>query len=320
MSIRPIHRAIGGRIIGRSLHSSSIIAQELDIRLDVQGRPEISEGLKHRIEKRKARIDIPATAPNLSLNALELERTRIVPKLKTFFGGNPTHEENINILNGVLRKYVNIPTRLVSAQELANSKFIGFEEYRKLCLSGTRLKPTHHKELLHVLNRLRIMDNELMPEEVRTVLDKFKAKSSVLTQVAKKLKTLDEFGKADAVGKRKTSVAEVSLVKGTGETLINGKSIINYFPEIVHRKRILYPFEVIAQEGQYNLFAKVSGGGISGQAEAIMYGIAKALIIHNPLLKPRLYKAGLMTRDTRIVERKKPGLVKARKAPTWVKR
>lgn len=322
MSLRPLYGVPGLRILSRSFSRTCIKFQEPveDLRVDDQGRPLIPPLLKERIAKSKVRIDIPATAQTSLLNQYESQRLRVVPTLKTFFGGNPSHEENINRLNAIVRKYINLPTRVVGSEELLNSKFIGIDAYREICQSGTRLKETHYKELTTLLNRLRQIDLELMPAEVKAILDEFKSSSSIFTQVIKKTKTLDEFGRAEAVGKRKCAVANILLVKGEGESLINGQSLVKYFPDVTHRKRISYPFQVIAQEGNYNIFATVTGGGVAAQAEAVMYGIAKALVIHNPLLKPRLYKAGLMTRDTRIVERKKPGLVKARKAPTWVKR
>jgi small subunit ribosomal protein S9 len=322
MSLRQLYPVVGLRMSTRSISRSCVKFQEVvqDIRLDDQGRPMVPVDLKERIAKRKVRIDIPSIAQSSLLNQYESQRLRVVPKLKTFFGGNPAHEENMNRLNAILRKYINLPTRLVGSEELLTSKFIGIETYRDMCQSGTRLKEIHYKELTTLLNRLRAIDLELMPTEVKAVLNEFQSKSSIFTKISKQTKTLDEFGRAEAVGKRKCAVANILLVKGEGESMINGQSMVKYFPDITHRKRVVYPFQVIAQEGNYNIFATVTGGGISAQAEAIMYGIAKALVIHNPLLKPRLYKAGLMTRDARIVERKKPGKVKARKAPTWVKR
>jgi small subunit ribosomal protein S9 len=323
MSVRQLTNVTGLRVFSRRLTCGKILFQNNnieDIRVDETGRPLIPASLKERINKSRVRIDIKPVVTNETIQQYEQERLRVVPSLKTFFGGNPIHEDNINQLNAIIRKYINLPTRVVDNEELRTSKFISIETYREMCQSGTRLKDIHYKELTSLLHRLRTIDLQLMPEEVKQVLKKFQSKSSILTKQAKTLKTLDEFGRANAMGKRKTSVATISLTKGDGESMINGKSLVEYFPDLTHRKRIAYPFQVVAQEGKYNIFATVSGGGISSQAEAIMYGISKALIIHNPLLKPRLYKAGLMTRDARVVERKKPGKVKARKSPTWVKR
>ncbi|KAK6463692.1 mitochondrial ribosomal protein S9 [Scheffersomyces coipomensis] len=301
---------------------SSRLFSQVTVRLQEQssGRPLIPEALKLRIEKSKQRLVIPTTISNDNLKQNEYERLRVVPALKTFFGGNPVHEENMNHLNSILRKHINLPTRSISDEELRRKRFISFEAYKESIQSGTRFKDIHHKELLHVLNRLRSIDVELTPKDVTQALAKYWVKSDIATSVTAKVKTLDEFGRAHGKAKRKVSQAEVYLSKGDGEAIINGKPLIEYFTKDTDRKKIAYPFQVISQEAQYNIFATVNGGGVTGQTEAVMYAIAKALIVFNPLLKPRLSKAGLVTSDARNVERKKPGKVKARKSPTWVKR
>lgn len=285
--------------------------------LGKEARPQIPPELK---KSTAFTLPIPPVLLSTGLRSPELARVRTVPILKTFFGGNPVHEQNINELNALIRKHINLPTRVVSDAELQANRFVSFEEYSKQINSGTRLKPLHHKELTQLLHRLRTIDLELTPREVTETLERYTSKSSVVTKEAKKIKQLDEFGRAVTLGKRKRSIARVSLVKGEGQVLINGRSLTDYFPKATDRKKIAYPFQVVSQEAKFNVFAEVSGGGLTGQIDAIMYGIAKGLVVFNPLFKSRLHKSGLMTRDTRKVERKKPGKVKARKSPTWVKR
>lgn len=255
------------------------------------------------------------------IKSWELERLRIVPRLSTFYGGNPIHDDNINKLSAMVRKHKKLPTKVLDEQELQAFNFVSFEDYRKRAQSGTRLKIGHHKELLELLNRLRSIEPELMPREVIELLNSYTSVSNETQKVVQKaIKTLDEFGRANTVGKRKRAVANISMVQGEGMVLVNGKSFSEYFKREIDRSKIAYPFKVVSQEGKYNLFITTEGGGISGQAEAAMYGISKALVVFNPLFKSRLRLAGLMTRDARKVERKKPGKVKARKSPTWVKR
>lgn len=264
---------------------------------------------------------IPPTLLHQGVREYELERLRVVPTLNTFYGGNPVHEDNLNNLNRIIRKYINLPTKVIDDKDSQFSRFLTFEEYQAQCQSGTRLRFKHHKELTTLLQRLRSIDRELMPKEVIDVLKSFtSAKGESSKAAEEKVKTLDAFGRSFTIGNRKRSEAHVYLVKGEGQVIVNGESLTHYFPKDTDRKKIAYPFQVVEQEGQFNIFAEVRGGGITGQIEAIMYGIAKGLVVHNPLFKSRLHKAGLMTRDTRKVERKKPGKVKARKAPTWVKR
>jgi len=121
-------------------------------------------------------------------------------------------------------------------------------------------------------------------------------------------------------GKRKTSVARVILRPGAGLTWINGKTIEEYFPRLVHRVMVNAPLKVTELEGQYDLRVRVHGGGPSGQAGAVRHGIARALVDADPELRIPLKRAGYLTRDARIVERKKAGLHKARKAPQFSKR
>jgi small subunit ribosomal protein S9 len=121
-------------------------------------------------------------------------------------------------------------------------------------------------------------------------------------------------------GKRKTSVARVILRPGAGATWINGKTLDEYFPRLVHRVLALSPLKTAGLEGQYDLRVRVHGGGPSGQAGAVRHGIARALVEVNPELRVPLKRAGFLTRDAREVERKKAGLHKARKAPQFSKR
>lgn len=125
---------------------------------------------------------------------------------------------------------------------------------------------------------------------------------------------------AQTVGRRKESVARVRLYDGQGSMTLNGKPLEAYFPGMGIRLRVLEPFRVAGVEGRYDVLAKLEGGGTTGQSDALRLGIARALCEVNPELRPPLKKAGLLTRDDRIVERKKYGLRKARRAPQFTKR
>ena len=131
---------------------------------------------------------------------------------------------------------------------------------------------------------------------------------------------LDIKNRAYATGKRKNSVARVWLKKGDGKISINGKSIENYFSRPVLQMIVCQPLEIIQSLGNYEIKATVKGGGLSGQAGAIRHGISKALTIYDKGLRPALKKVGFLTRDSRVVERKKPGLAKARRSYQFSKR
>jgi len=125
---------------------------------------------------------------------------------------------------------------------------------------------------------------------------------------------------AQATGRRKTSVARVRLLDGTGQFTLNGKSLDDFFPEPSHRLRIVEPLKLAELEGRYDVSATLEGGGTTGQSDALRLGIARALVEIDPDLRPALKKAGLLRRDDRKVERKKYGLRKTRRAPQFTKR
>jgi small subunit ribosomal protein S9 len=125
---------------------------------------------------------------------------------------------------------------------------------------------------------------------------------------------------APVVGRRKEAIVRVRLSPGTGEFKLNGRTLESYFPNKVHQQLIREPFVTLEKDGQYDIVASLSGGGVTGQAGALRLAIARALIEIEPDDRPALKKAGFLTRDARVKERKKYGLKKARKAPQYSKR
>ncbi|MBN1369578.1 MAG: 30S ribosomal protein S9 [Dehalococcoidaceae bacterium] len=121
-------------------------------------------------------------------------------------------------------------------------------------------------------------------------------------------------------GRRKTAVAQVKLFKGNGAILVDGQPFEERFNRVLYRQTILKPFEITGTMGKYDAVVKVNGGGITGQCEAIRHGIARALAEIDEKFHHELREGGLLTRDPRIKERKKPGLKRARKAPQYTKR
>ncbi|GGC64959.1 30S ribosomal protein S9 [Hoyosella rhizosphaerae] len=122
------------------------------------------------------------------------------------------------------------------------------------------------------------------------------------------------------VGRRKEAVVRVRLTPGSGEFRLNGRSLEEYFPNKVHQQLIKAPLVTVDRDGAFDIFARLVGGGPSGQAGALRLAIARALIEVTPDDRPALKKAGFLTRDARATERKKYGLKKARKAPQYSKR
>jgi small subunit ribosomal protein S9 len=131
---------------------------------------------------------------------------------------------------------------------------------------------------------------------------------------------LSQIAQYRGTGKRKTSVARVILRPGDGATWVNGRTLEEYFPRSVWRSLATAPLRTAGLEGQYDLRVRVHGGGLTGQAGALRHGLARALVDLNPELRVALKREGFLTRDARVVERKKAGLHKARKAPQFSKR
>ncbi|MCR4393897.1 MAG: 30S ribosomal protein S9 [Dehalococcoidales bacterium] len=121
-------------------------------------------------------------------------------------------------------------------------------------------------------------------------------------------------------GRRKTAVARVKLMPGNGAIIINGVPYEDLYNRLEIRRRILQPLMVTESVGKYNVVAQVEGGGISAQGDAVRHGIARALVLADEKNKENLRQFGLLTRDDRAKERKKPGLKRARKAPQYTKR
>lgn len=137
---------------------------------------------------------------------------------------------------------------------------------------------------------------------------------------APKAPVRDSLGRSYATGKRKDAVARVWVKPGSGKVVVNGKEMAVYFARPVLQMILKQPFQIANVEGQFDVYATVAGGGLSGQAGAVKHGISKALQLYEPSLRPALKAAGFLTRDSRVVERKKYGKRKARRSFQFSKR
>ncbi|CDK28912.1 unnamed protein product [Kuraishia capsulata CBS 1993] len=260
---------------------------------------------------------LPQYQPSLGAFQIpELERTRIVPQSPNYYSGNPMHEEFVEKLNVLLRKYISLPFDMASSSK---SEWLTYEQYLSIVDQSGTLSLLQHDKLVRQLIRLAAIDPQLQSGELLKAIEPFRRKKDD-SKVVPLQKELDHFGRSVTVGRRKTASAKCYLVEGEGKIIINGRPLNEYFPKVNDRSKVLHPLKVVESEGKYNIFVKVRGGGVTGQADATALGIARGIIVHNPLLKKRLRAGDCLTRDSRHVERKKPGKVKARKSPTWVKR
>ena len=156
--------------------------------------------------------------------------------------------------------------------------------------------------------------------ETMQSLDQLSALKPAAPEAPKYVQKLDTFGRAYATGKRKDAVARVWLKRGAGKIVVNDREFEVYFARPVLRMILNQPLVIANRMSQYDLIVNVSGGGLSGQAGAVRHGIAKALTNYEPELRPILKKEGFLTRDSRVVERKKYGHKKARRSFQFSKR
>ena len=145
-------------------------------------------------------------------------------------------------------------------------------------------------------------------------------KQDVVEQAAPDEPKLDQWGRAYATGKRKNAIARVWIKPGAGRITVNGREFETYFARPVLRMIINQPFETAQRKDQYDVMCTVKGGGLSGQAGAVRHGISKALTCFEPALRSALKSGGFLTRDSRVVERKKYGRAKARRSFQFSKR
>jgi len=170
--------------------------------------------------------------------------------------------------------------------------------------------------------KVATVKKEAAPAPVKAVADK--PKTAAKSAEARSAKTGDKVtmrkGVVYATGKRKDSVARVYVAPGRGEIIVNDKPMAEYFKRAVLQMIIMQPFGVAKRDGLFDVHAIVSGGGLSGQAGAVKHGMSKALLLIEPELRKELKRAGFLTRDARVVERKHFGFRKARRSTQFSKR
>ncbi|CAL3965946.1 hypothetical protein PZA11_002758 [Diplocarpon coronariae] len=240
---------------------------------------------------------------------------RLVPSSPSYFTAQPIFTDDLLILQSLVNKYSNLPT--VKAGEGPRVAWRTLSEYRNM--TGETIKAAKYHKIVDLLQRLNSIHPSLQPRDVKLALKEYKRDISPY-QNAATLPSVDKLGRTLGAGRRKSSTARAWIVEGTGEVLVNGKTLAEAFGRIHDRESAVWALKATDRMNKYNVWALVEGGGTTGQAEALTLAVGKALLAQEPALKPALRRAGCMTRDPRRVERKKPGHVKARKMPTWVKR
>ncbi|CAO3674607.1 unnamed protein product [Umbelopsis ramanniana] len=249
------------------------------------------------------------------------------PDSLSYFTGNYKYNDLLIELNSIYKLHNKpqqqpssavLPFDLASEAEPSNQVYTWKLRDKMSEFLGIPLTTSQWRKIVTQLNMLASLPKPL-PAQVETELSKYTRFDSA-QQMQVKRKELDDMGRSFAVGRRKESSARCYVVEGDGKIMVNGQELGAYFNRLVDREEVTWPFECTSTLGKFNAWIVVEGGGSTGQAQAIKLGLGKALLVHDPELKPTLRKAGCVTRDPRVVERKKPGQKGARAKYTWVKR
>lgn len=208
---------------------------------------------------------------------------RIVPASPSYFSGNPRFVDHVLNLESLQARYAALP--ILPAGEAPRMAWFKLKQFREYV--GEQVPVKKYKSLVKILQRLNRIQPDMVPGEVRSVLDSFLRPGNPYAQT-REPPELDENGRARAKGKRKESKAVVHLVEGEGEVLVNGKSIVEAFPRVHDRESALWALRSTQRMDKYNAWVTVRGGGVTGQTEAVTLAIARALMVHEPGLKPVL--------------------------------
>lgn len=234
---------------------------------------------------RRNATELIKAAPEIDFSKFAATPARIVPASPAYFSGSPKFIDHLLNLESMLAKYASLPT--VPPNEAPRMAWLKLAQFRDFV--GEKVPTKKYKSLLKILQRLNRIDPALAPEEVRETLGKFLRPGNPYANKPAPA-VVDEMGRARGKGKRKSASAVVYLVEGEGEVLVNGKNIVEVFPRVHDRESALWALRCTQRLDKYNVWATVRGGGTTGQAEAITLAVARALLVHEPALKPVLRK------------------------------
>jgi len=208
---------------------------------------------------------------------------RIIPASPSYFTASPQFNDDILLLRALLREYESLPT--VDTAQPGPSAWLKLATYRTNL--GEPVSSSKYSRVLQLLARLNRIHPKLQSDKLKRAIDRFRRPGLVAVPKAPPGK-LDDEGRAYGLGRRKTSAATVHLVEGSGEVLVNGRNLVDAFPRLHDRESALWALKVTGRMDRYNVFALTSGGGVTGQAESITLALGRALMVHEPALKPTL--------------------------------
>lgn len=229
-------------------------------------------------------FDISA-APEIDFAEFHTQPARVVPASPSYFSGRPKFTDSLLELEALLGKYETLP--IVPMAQAPQMAWLKINQFRESL--GEPIAAKRFRSIIKILQRLNQIDPALAPQEVRSKLHIFLRPGNPFGDKPAPA-VVDELGRARGKGKRKTSSAVVQLVEGEGEFLVNGKNLQELFHRLHDRESATWPLRCVQRLDKYNVWATVKGGGVTGQAEAITLALARALLVHEPALKPILRK------------------------------
>lgn len=234
-----------------------------------------------------SRADSFAGMEKLAIDVAQSEGTQVharpVPVSPSYFSRQPHFNDSFLLLAKLVERYRKLP--ILPADQVERVAWKTLEDFRQAV--GERVKATDFGEAMQLVKRLNQIHPQLKPKEVEDALEIFKRAIQPFANQAKPI-PIDKFGRALGVGRRKASVARAWVVEGTGEMLVNGKTLAGAFGRIHDRESATWALRATERLDKYNVWALVEGGGTTGQAEALTLAVAKALMAHEPALKPAL--------------------------------
>lgn len=213
---------------------------------------------------------------------------RPFPVSPSYFSRQPEFNDSFLALQKLMRKYAHLPT--APSDQIKKVAFRTLKDYRLAV--GEDIKASEYAKCMTLVKRLHRIHPSLQPKAVEDAIAKFKRDINPHNHKTKEI-PIDKFGRALGVGKRKTSTARAWVVEGTGEVLVNGKSLADAFGRIHDRDSAVWALKMTGRTDKYNVWALVDGGGTTGQAEALAMAVGKALLAHEPALKPALRRGKL---------------------------
>lgn len=208
---------------------------------------------------------------------------RLIPTSPSYFTAQPIFTDDLLIIQSLVNKYSRLPT--VKSGEAPRVAWRSLVEYRNMV--GESVKAAKYHKIIELLQRLNAIHPSLKPEEVKAALNEYKRDINPY-QNAVELPPKDNLGRTLGAGRRKSSTARAWVVEGTGEVLINGKTLAEAFGRIHDRESAIWALKATDRIDKYNVWALVTGGGTTGQAEALTLAVGKALLAQEPALKPAL--------------------------------